>query len=135
MSKKDCTTPHINADKVTRLLYSRKEAARQVSLSIRSIDYYLAQGEFQTRRIGKKVLITHASLVKFAQGNHFGPVQYLHECAADLKSADLYRSWGFKSPSGHQITRYKVIKINKLMREPTTSLSPRLRALLTPEIL
>ena len=21
--------------------------------------------------------------------------------AADLKSADLYRSWGFKSPSGH----------------------------------
>ena len=22
--------------------------------------------------------------------------------AADLKSADLYRSWGFKSPSGHQ---------------------------------
>jgi hypothetical protein len=27
--------------------------------------------------------------------------------AADLKSADLYRSWGFKSPSGHQ-------KINEL---------------------
>ncbi len=23
--------------------------------------------------------------------------------AADLKSADLHRSWGFKSPSGHQI--------------------------------
>jgi len=23
--------------------------------------------------------------------------------AADLKSADLYRSWGFKSPSGHHI--------------------------------
>jgi|SRR5579884_1270079 len=26
----------------------------------------------------------------------------LRECAADLKSADLNRSWGFKSPSGHQ---------------------------------
>jgi hypothetical protein len=24
--------------------------------------------------------------------------------AADLKSADLYRSWGFKSPSGHHKT-------------------------------
>ncbi len=25
--------------------------------------------------------------------------------AADLKSADPYRSWGFKSPSGHQNPR------------------------------
>jgi hypothetical protein len=25
--------------------------------------------------------------------------------AADLKSADLYRSWGFKSPSGHQMLK------------------------------
>jgi hypothetical protein len=25
--------------------------------------------------------------------------------AADLKSADLYRSWGFKSPSGHHIIK------------------------------
>ncbi len=25
--------------------------------------------------------------------------------AADLKSADLNRSWGFKSPSGHQKSR------------------------------
>jgi hypothetical protein len=28
--------------------------------------------------------------------------------AADLKSADLYRSWGFKSPSGHQINSHKI---------------------------
>ena len=26
--------------------------------------------------------------------------------AADLKSADLYRSWGFKSPSGHHRIKY-----------------------------
>ena len=30
--------------------------------------------------------------------------------AADLKSADLNRSWGFKSPSGHH-------RINKLKEE------------------
>jgi hypothetical protein len=54
-----------------RLLYDRKEAARQLSISVRSVDYFLAQKKFDTRRIGKKVLITHASLVRFAQGNHF----------------------------------------------------------------
>ena len=29
--------------------------------------------------------------------------------AADLKSADLNRSWGFKSPSGHQISNWPVM--------------------------
>ncbi len=35
--------------------------------------------------------------------------------AADLKSADLYRSWGFKSPSGHHIINnlYKNLSIRK----------------------
>ena len=30
-------------------------------------------------------------------------VSYLQRDTADLKSADLYRSWGFKSPSGHHL--------------------------------
>lgn len=64
----DCTTLHTTAP---RLLYDRKEAARQLSISIRSLDYLLARQAFDTRRIGKKVLITHASLVRFAQGNHY----------------------------------------------------------------
>jgi len=54
-----------------RLLYDRKEAARQLSISVRSLDYFLAQRKFETRRIGKKVLITHASLIRFAQANHY----------------------------------------------------------------
>jgi hypothetical protein len=41
---------------------------------VRSLDYLLASQAFDTRRIGKKVLITHASLVRYAQGNHFGAV-------------------------------------------------------------
>ena len=61
-------TAHSNAP---RLLYDRKEAARQLSISVRSIDYLLAQKKFDTRRVGRKVLITHASLVRFAQSNHF----------------------------------------------------------------
>jgi len=42
-----------------RLLYDRKEAARQLSISVRSLDYLIAAGKFETRRIGKKVLVTH----------------------------------------------------------------------------
>jgi hypothetical protein len=54
-----------------RLLYSRREAARQLSISVRSLDYILAGRELETRRIGRKVLITHASLVRYSQGNHY----------------------------------------------------------------
>ena len=54
-----------------RMLYSRTEAARQLSISVRSLDYLIAGKQLDTRRIGKKVLITHASLVRFSQGNHY----------------------------------------------------------------
>jgi excisionase family DNA binding protein len=57
-----------------RLLYDRKEAARQLSLSVRSLDYLVANKKLEFRRIGKKVLITHASLVRFSQANHFESV-------------------------------------------------------------
>ena len=54
-----------------RLLYDRKEGARQLSISVRSLDYLIAGRELEIRRIGKKVLIPHASLVRYAQGNHY----------------------------------------------------------------
>lgn len=49
----------------------RKEAARQLSISVRSLDYIIAAKQPDTRHIGRKVLITHASLVQYAKGNHF----------------------------------------------------------------
>ena len=55
----------------SRLLYDRKEAARQLSISVRSLDYLIAGGQLETRRIGKKVLIPHGSLSRFAQANHY----------------------------------------------------------------
>jgi hypothetical protein len=57
-----------------RLLYDRKEAARQLSISIRSLDYLIAAKTFQTRRVGKKILIPHGELVRFAGSNHYGRV-------------------------------------------------------------
>jgi hypothetical protein len=57
-----------------RLLYDRKSAALQLSISIRSLDYFLAAGRFKTRRIGKKVLIPHAELIRFSASDHWEPV-------------------------------------------------------------
>ncbi len=57
-----------------RLLYDRKEAARQLSISIRSLDYLIANKELNTRRIGKKVLIPHGELVRYANANHYDSV-------------------------------------------------------------
>ncbi len=48
-----------------RILYDRKEAARQLSISVRSIDYIIAAKRLDTRRIGRKVLVTRASLVRY----------------------------------------------------------------------
>jgi hypothetical protein len=58
----------------SRLLYDRKEAARQLSLSIRSLDYLIAAKTFQTIRIGKKVMIPHSELVRYASSNHYSRI-------------------------------------------------------------
>jgi hypothetical protein len=49
-----------------RILYDRKTAAMQLSLSPRSLDYLIARRVFpNVRRVGSKVLIPHSDLVRF----------------------------------------------------------------------
>jgi hypothetical protein len=67
----------------SRLLYDRKEAARQLSISVRSLDYLIAGKQLDTRRIGRKVLVTHASLVRYASANHFDAVTSRSDADAD----------------------------------------------------
>ena len=57
-----------------RLLYPRKDAAFQLGVSVRTLDYIIARKELETRRIGKKVLIPRGALVRFANTNHFDSV-------------------------------------------------------------
>jgi len=64
-----------------RMLYSRTEAARQLSISVRSLDYLIGGRDLETRRIGKKVLIPHASLVRYSQGNHYDSPKDLSRAA------------------------------------------------------
>ncbi len=54
-----------------RLLYDRKSAARMLSISVRSLDYLIAGKQLNTRRIGKKVLISHGELARFSRADHY----------------------------------------------------------------
>ena len=57
-----------------KLLFDRKSAAYCLSISLRALDYALARGEFETRKNGRKTLITAASLRRYAAKNHFGAI-------------------------------------------------------------
>jgi hypothetical protein len=48
-----------------RLLYSRKDAAYQLSISTRSLDYLIREGRLHTRKIGGRILVPHEELVRF----------------------------------------------------------------------
>ena len=51
-----------------RLLLGKSEAARILGLSLRTVDYLIAHSELRVRRVGKRVLISHSELERFANG-------------------------------------------------------------------
>jgi len=55
----------------TRILYDRKSAAQQLSISVRALDRLVANKCLNTRRIGSRVLIPHGELKRFARADHF----------------------------------------------------------------
>ena len=60
---------------VEKLLYSRRDAAEALSLSIRSIDYLITTGRLSSRRIGSKILIPAGAIRRFAREDHPEPVR------------------------------------------------------------
>ncbi len=70
-----CRDVSAHQERVEKLLYDRKSAAYALSMSVRSVDYFLSRGVFRTRRIGKKVLIPASELKRFAAADHFGPIK------------------------------------------------------------
>jgi len=53
-----------------KLLYSKREAAHILSLSLRTIDYYIASGALAARRKGRRVLLEYGELQRFASQDH-----------------------------------------------------------------
>jgi len=57
-----------------RLLVGRREPARMLSISERSLDYLLANQQLHARRIGSRVLIAVTELERYARADHPQPV-------------------------------------------------------------
>jgi len=53
-----------------KLLVSRKMASEMLSISIRGVDYMIADRRLSTRRIANRVLIPIEEIRKFAQSDH-----------------------------------------------------------------
>ena len=53
-----------------RLLYDRKSAASMLSISVRALDYLIARQTVAVRRIGSRVLIPAAELLRVAGEDH-----------------------------------------------------------------
>jgi hypothetical protein len=60
---------------VEKLLYSRRDAAVALSLSIRSIDYLITTSRLAARRVGGKILIPASAIRRFAREDHPGSVR------------------------------------------------------------
>ena len=56
-----------------RLLLSRRSAARALDISVRMIDYAIAAGLIESRRINSRILIPSESLAKFAASDQVIP--------------------------------------------------------------
>ena len=53
-----------------KLLVSRRVAAEMLTISIRKVDYMIADGRLLTRRIDSRVLIPIEEIRKFARSDH-----------------------------------------------------------------
>jgi len=55
---------------IEKLLYSRRDTAEALCISIRSVDYLITTGRLSTRRIGGKILIPATVVRRFAKEDH-----------------------------------------------------------------
>jgi hypothetical protein len=59
--------PELAERTAPRLLYSKKESAYLLSISLRSLNYAISEGRLNVRRIGGRVLVPHDELLRFSR--------------------------------------------------------------------
>jgi excisionase family DNA binding protein len=74
-----------------RLLWDRKTAAHLLSISVRSLDYLIADGSITVLRTGRRVLISRDELVRFATPEP--PSQPLSDSEVEQWVADVQASY------------------------------------------
>jgi excisionase family DNA binding protein len=60
--------------KPLKLLFTKKEAATALGVSVRTVESYICIKELVSRKVGKRRLIPLASLEQFARRDHDSPV-------------------------------------------------------------
>lgn len=70
---------------VEKLLFSRRDTAEALSISIRSVDYLIQSGRLAVRRFGNKVLIPAHVVRQFATEDHLEPMHGLEMPGALLR--------------------------------------------------
>jgi excisionase family DNA binding protein len=53
-----------------KILYTKREAAQLLSISLRCLDYLIVSQQLPTRRIGRRVLVHHDAIELFASVDH-----------------------------------------------------------------
>ncbi len=65
-------------EQIPRLLFSRRSAARALDISVRMVDYAIASGLLETRRVNSRILIPSHSLAEFAAADRLIPKEAAH---------------------------------------------------------
>jgi excisionase family DNA binding protein len=71
----DVSAQHQQSRPSPKLLYSREEAAELLSVSVRTIDYMIANKQLPTRRYGRRRLIPYQALLQCTRRDFIGRVQ------------------------------------------------------------
>ena len=58
--------------RMEKLLFSKKESAQTLSVSPRMVDNLIASGVLRVKRVGRRVLVTGASLKGFVKSGSIG---------------------------------------------------------------
>jgi len=53
-----------------KILYTKREAAQLLSISVRSLDYLIFSQQLPARRIGRRVLVHRDAIEQFARRDH-----------------------------------------------------------------
>lgn len=62
-----------------KMMFSRKETAATLSVSLRMVDNLIGNKQLVARRVGRRVLVPLQSLERFTRRDHINPISEVSE--------------------------------------------------------
>ena len=63
-------TPQMEQFAIQPIFFTRENAATMLSLSIRTLDKLILNGELAVKRVGRKILVSSSELKQFSRRDH-----------------------------------------------------------------